>query len=72
MDAEPLPITSSRAHHLWSALSDVYDMLGFEEAAGGDEVFRQLVLARIIEPTSKADSPRVIEEAGITAVSYRH
>jgi hypothetical protein len=28
-----------------------YDVLGFDEAAGGDEVFRQLVLARIIEPT---------------------
>jgi len=69
-DAEPLPITSSRAQHLWSALSDVYDLLGFDKAAEGDEVFRQLVLARIIEPTSKADSLRVIDEAGITAVSY--
>ena len=34
-------------------------------AAGGDEVFRQLVLARIIEPTSKVDSVRVLEEAGV-------
>jgi len=33
-------------------------------------VFRQLVLARIIEPTSKADSLRVLAEAGIDAVSY--
>jgi len=31
--------------------------------AGGDEVFAQLVLARIIEPVSKADSARVLEEA---------
>ena len=45
-------------------------MLGFDEAAGGDEVFRELVLARIIEPTSKADSLRVIEETGIAPVSY--
>jgi hypothetical protein len=29
-----------------------------------------LVLARIIEPTSKADSLRVIEETGLTPVSY--
>ncbi|WP_458860425.1 IS1634 family transposase [Mycobacterium adipatum] len=69
-DAEPLPITSSRAQHLWSALSEVYELLGFDAVAGGDEVFRQLVLARIIEPTSKADSLRVIDEAGIAAVSY--
>jgi hypothetical protein len=33
-------------------------------------VFRQLVLARIIEPASKLDTPRVLEEVGITAVSY--
>ena len=39
-------------------------MLGLEDAAGGDEVFRQLVLARIIEPASKLDSLRVLEEAG--------
>lgn len=69
-DAEPLPITSSRAQHLWSALSEVYELLGFDEVAEGDEVFRQLVLARIIEPTSKADSLRVIDEAGIAPVSY--
>ena len=46
-------------------------MLGFEHAAGGDEVFRQLVLARIIEPASKLDSLRVLEEAGVAAASYR-
>ena len=33
----------------------------FAEATGGDEVFRDLVLARIIEPTSKLDSARVLE-----------
>jgi hypothetical protein len=31
----------------------------------------QLVLARIIEPTSKLDSARVLEETGISAPSYR-
>jgi hypothetical protein len=39
--------------------------------AGGDEVFAQLVLARIIEPVSKADSARVLEEAGLPPVPYR-
>jgi hypothetical protein len=66
----PLPITSTRMEHLWRALSRGYDELGFGRAAGGDEVFRQLVLARIIEPVSKLDSLRVLEEAGITPVSY--
>ena len=60
----PLEITPSRMGHLWDALGRAYDALGFDEAAGGDEVFRQLVLARIIEPTSKEDSVRVLEEAG--------
>jgi DDE family transposase len=35
-----------------------------------DQVFRHLVLARIIEPTSKQDSLRVLEEAGVNAASY--
>jgi hypothetical protein len=66
----PLEITSSRMGHLWDGLSSAYDMLGFGRAASGDEVFRQLVLARIIEPTSKADSLRVLAEVGVDAVSY--
>jgi hypothetical protein len=65
-----VPITSSRAAHLWEALCRAYEVLGFDKAPGADEVFRQLVLARIIEPTSKADSLRVIEETGVAAVSY--
>jgi len=56
--------------HLWDALCRAYDTLGFGQAAGGDEMFRQLVLARIIEPASKQDSLRVLDEAGIDAVSY--
>src|SRR5690242_8499420 len=67
----PLPITSSRMGHLWDALAHGYRVLGFDGAAGGDEVFAQLVLARIIEPTSKLDSARVLEETGISAPSYR-
>jgi hypothetical protein len=51
----------------WSA----YRVLGLEVAAGGDETFRHLVLARIIEPSSKLDSLRVLEEAGVAAASYR-
>jgi len=34
-------------------------------------VFRDLVLARIIEPTSKLDTLRVLEEVGVSSSSYR-
>jgi hypothetical protein len=68
--SEPLPITSTRAAHLWDALCRAYDVLGFDRATGGDEVFRQLVCARIIEPTSKQDSLRVLDETGVAGPSY--
>jgi Transposase DDE domain len=67
----PLPILASRMGHLWDALEHAYRVLGFERATGGDEVFRDLVLARIIEPTSKLDSARVLEEVGVAAAVYR-
>jgi hypothetical protein len=67
----PLEIVSSRAGHLWDGLCRTYDSLGFDQATGGDDVFRALVLARIIEPTSKLDSLRVLEEAGVEPVAYR-
>jgi hypothetical protein len=67
----PLPVTASRMGCLLGALSRAYDVLGLDRAAGGDEVFRGLVLARIIEPASKLDSLRVLEEAGAAFASYR-
>lgn len=66
----PLPIVSSRMGHLWDGLCAAYDALGFDQAVEGDAVFRQLVLARVIEPTSKQDSLRVLAETGIEATSY--
>jgi len=69
--AGPLPITSSRMSHLTDSLERAYRVLGLEDAASGDDVFRHLVLARIIEPSSKLDSLRVLEEAGVAPGSYR-
>jgi hypothetical protein len=66
----PLEITSSRMGHLWDGLVCGYNALGLAEVIGEDEVFRQLVLARIIEATSKLDSLRVLGEVGVDAVSY--
>src|SRR5262250_456775 len=67
----PLPITSSRMGCLLDALEHAYRRLGLDRATGTDEVFFQLVLARIIEPVSKLDSLRVLEEAGMTPAAYR-
>jgi hypothetical protein len=66
----PLPIMSSQMTHLWDGLCAAYRLLGFESASKGDIVFRDLVLARIIEPTSKLDAARVISEVGVEPSSY--
>ena len=68
--SEPLPITSSKMTHLWDGLCAAYRVLGFEAVTQGDNVFRDLVLARIIEPTSKIDAERVLGEVGVEAASY--
>jgi len=68
--AGPARIVSSQAGHLWDALQRAYESLGLDKAAGSDPVFRDLVLARIVEPTSKFDSLRVLAEVGVPAVSY--
>ena len=66
----PLSVTASRMGCLLDSLEHAYRVLGMAGAAGGDEVFRDLVLARIIEPVSKLDSLRVLEEAAVAAPSY--
>ena len=65
-----LPITCSRMSHLWDALCAAYQVVGFESVSKGDNVFRGLVLARIIERTSKIDAARVLGEVGVDAASY--
>jgi hypothetical protein len=65
-----LPITSSRMSHLRDALCVAYRVLGFEPVTKGDNVFHDLVLARIIEPTSNVDASRVLTEVGVDAASY--
>lgn len=62
-------ITSKRSAVLWQVLSDADTRLGFD--ALGDDAFKQLVLARLIEPTSKADSLRVLTEIGVEHASLR-
>ena len=68
--AAPIPsvsgapvIVASRAQVLWDVLSEAYERIAFGSV--GNEVFRQLVLARLVEPASKADTIRVLSELGV-------
>ena len=65
----PGVITGKRSAVLWSVLTGAYARLGFDVL--GDEAFKQLVLARLVEPTSKADSLRVLDEIGVPHASLR-
>jgi hypothetical protein len=56
-------VTGSRSRVLWEVLADAYARLGFNTV--GNETFKKLVLARIVEPTSKADTLRVWDELGV-------
>ena len=64
------PIASNRMGVLLEALEVAWKAVGLDRLDGADEVFRQLVTARLIEPTSKQDSLRVLTEAGLSPVSY--
>lgn len=59
--------TTSRL--LYDVLGHVYDWLGFDAVA--DAVFRKLVIARIVEPTSRLDASRVLADLGAELVSYK-
>jgi hypothetical protein len=47
-----------------------YEALTFDAVTQGDNVFRDIVVARIIEPTSRADWLRVLPEVGVATPSY--
>ncbi|MDY5139618.1 IS1634 family transposase, partial [Actinotignum timonense] len=55
---------------LWQVLQDAYRVVGFDQAIR-DNVFEQLVLARIVEPASKADTIRILDELGVEHASLR-
>ncbi len=57
--------TSSRV--LYDALAAVFTDLGFD--ALDDGVFRDLVIARIVEPTSILDTARVLTDLGVRPAS---
>jgi hypothetical protein len=51
---------------LWNTLREQYRQLGFDQL--DDEVFEALCIARIVEPTSKLDSLRVLADLGVDPI----
>ncbi len=64
----PGRVLATDARVLLNALSVVFTDLGFDVL--GDEVFRDLVIARIVEPSSLLDSGRVLTDLGRAPASY--
>ena len=64
-------VESKHSRLLWEVLHGAYRRLGLGDATGGDQAFEQMVLARLIEPTSKAQVPRVLGDLGLEPVSTR-
>lgn len=52
---------------LLQVLTEQYNHLDFDQL--GDDIFAYLCIARIVEPTSKLDSLRVLAELGVTGLS---
>ena len=65
--AGPPRVVSTDSRVLFQALDGVFGDLGF--GALDDDVFRDLVLARVVEPTSILDAGRVLADLGRKAAS---
>ena len=64
-------VESKHSRLLWEVLHGAYRRLGLGEAVGGDRAFEQMVLARLVEPSSKAQVPRVLSDLGLEPVTVR-
>lgn len=62
---------ATRSALLIGVLEHAWTALGLDEAVDGDEGFRQMVAARLVEPTSKEQVARVLDEIGIQALTVR-
>jgi transposase len=67
--ASPLKISLKQpvSNLLLQVLTEQYVLLGFDQIK--DKIFTYLCIARIVEPTSKLDSLRVLAELGVTGLS---
>ena len=64
-------VETKHSRLLWEVLHGAYTRLGLGDATGGDRAFEQMVLARLIEPTSKAQVPCVLGDLGLEPVTVR-
>jgi hypothetical protein len=62
-------VVATPSRLLFDTLAGVYDELGF--GVVGDEVFRDLVIARVVEPTSVLDTGRVLTDLGRVPASEK-
>ena len=62
-------VVATASRLLFDVLAGVYDDLGFTVV--GDETFRDLVISRIVEPTSILDTGRVLGDLGHRPVNER-
>ncbi|MCX6053639.1 MAG: IS1634 family transposase [Chloroflexi bacterium] len=72
--AEPQPslrveLKRSFSGLLWATLQEQYQKIGFSRL--NDDAFQALCLARIIEPTSKMDTLRVLEDLGLDSIDKK-
>ena len=65
---EPGRVVATESRLVYEALASVYTSLGFDSLQ--DPVFRDLVIARIVEATSLHDSGRVLADLGRQPASY--
>ena len=70
-EGQALPITSTQSKQSVGRVVPGLHRLGFDTAAEQDEVFQALVLARVVEPASKLDTIRVLDEIGVDPPGYR-
>ncbi|MFJ5859349.1 IS1634 family transposase [Pseudarthrobacter oxydans] len=64
----PARVVGTDSRVLFDALASVFTALGFDGLE--DEVFRDLVIARVVEPTSLLDAGRVLRDLGQAPASY--
>jgi transposase len=60
-------LKESFSYLLMQTLQEQYNLLGFDQLR--DDIFANLCVARIVEPTSKLDSLRVLAELGVSGLS---
>jgi hypothetical protein len=62
-------VVATGSRLLFDVLAEVFDSLGFAVLA--DDAFRDLVIARIVEPTSVMDTGRVLTDLGVSPASEK-